>query len=242
MFTDFLLSREGFLFGSEEVSQEKSYLHIRFESAWQDIRLFPTEVPWDSAGSYPVGKILKSAFADLDMFKSVVYNCCAKHTSTCTPAMPEPSLLRLIDCRDRRIVQASRNQRYICLSYVWEQNIERISTFDAALPDAVPKTVQDAMYVAIQLDIPFLWVNRYCIDQRRPQENQNIIRNMDKIYRGAELTIIAAAGENPHHGLPGVRETPRKPQYQLKSRTCTYVAAKPGREEITRSKWGSRGW
>lgn len=32
---------------------------------------------------------------------------------------------------------------------------------------------------------------------------------MDKIYAGAKVTIIAAAGTDPDHGLPGVSSTPR---------------------------------
>jgi hypothetical protein len=72
------------------------------------------------------------------------------------------------------------------------------------------------MYVAINLDIPFLWVDRYCIDQANSEEKHDLIRNMDRIYEGAEITIIAATGDDPHHGLPGVRGTPRTPQPTLR--------------------------
>lgn len=64
---------------------------------------------------------------------------------------------------------------------------------------------------------------------------------MDKIYQGAELTIIATTGDNPHFGLPGLHGTPRRPQYTLGGDQCTYVAADPVAEEIQTSTWSSRG-
>jgi hypothetical protein len=242
-FTHFTLSREEFMFGNEQTSDHFPYLRIRPGSGFGApiIHLFPREIRWGSL-KYPVGKCIEPSCADFDMFKAVLQHCCANHRSTCTPSPPEASLLRLIDCRDRRIVPASRHQRYICLSYVWGQCIEEVPTFDGTLPGSIPKTVEDAMFVAMQFGIPFLWVDKYCIDQGKPQEKHNIIRNMDRIYHGAELTIIAAVGEDPHHGLPGVRGTPRKPQYQFKLGNEVYAAAELGREEIAESKWGSRGW
>jgi hypothetical protein len=110
------------------------------------------------------------------------------------------------------------------------------------LPDDVPKTVQDAMFVAINLDIPFLWVDRYCIDQANPKEKHNVIRNMDRIYQRAEITIIAATGEDRHYGLPGVRGTPRKPQPTLRVCGKVFVAAQEVAGQILESKWSTRGW
>ncbi|KAH4354399.1 hypothetical protein HBH99_256890 [Parastagonospora nodorum] len=98
------------------------------------------------------------------------------------------------------------------------------------------------MHVAIELGIPFLWVDRYCIDQNNWQQKHTIIRNMDKIYSGADLTIISSVGEDPHHGLPGVRGTPRQSQFLLQGEFCTYIGAPAIKEEIEKSKWSSRGW
>jgi hypothetical protein len=236
------LDQECFTFGNERASGQFYYLKIRLGIGLTApyIHLFPPKVDWGL--KYSVARYIDSSSADLDMFKAVIHNCWASHTSTCTPSATDPGLLQLIDCRDRRIIPASSNQRYICLSYVWGNHTDGIPTFDRSLPDPVPKTVEDAMFVAIQIGIPFLWVDRYCIDQRKPKEKHNIIRNMDKIYHGAELTIIAAVGEDPYHGLPGIRGTLRKPQYRLKFGSDVYVAAESGREEITGSRWGSRGW
>jgi hypothetical protein len=207
------------------------------------IHLFPTRVKWGDSGTHALGKYIEPNSPNFDMFKGVLRNCRARHTSTCTPSATDSSLLRLIDCRNRRIVSACRDQRYICLSYVWGNQVDEIRTIDGKLPDPVPKTVEDAMFVSIQFGVPFLWVDRYCIDQEKLKEKHNIIRNMDKIYHGAELTIIAVVGDDPHHGLPGVRGTPRKPQqHQLKLGADMYIAAEQGQAEINGSRWATRGW
>ena len=68
----------------------------------------------------------------------------------------------------------------------------------------MPKTIKDSMFVAIRLGIPFVWVNRYCIDQENPVEKSDIIQEMDQMSSGATMTTIAAAGQDPYHSLRGI--------------------------------------
>jgi hypothetical protein len=103
--------------------------------------------------------------------------------------------------------------------------IQTAEEFDTELPMDVPKTVEDAMFVTINLEIPSLWVDRYCIDQSNPEEKHDIIRNMNRIYEGADITIIAATGDDSQYGLPGVRGTPWKPQPSLRVCGKLFVAA-----------------
>jgi hypothetical protein len=66
---------------------------------------------------------------------------------------------------------------------------------------------------------------------------------MDLIYANARLTVIAAAGEKPDYGLPGVRGTPRKLQPSLKVGTHLMVSTLPHPSwSVRNSKWASRGW
>ncbi|EWZ33609.1 hypothetical protein FOZG_13321 [Fusarium oxysporum Fo47] len=74
-----------------------------------------------------------------------------------------------------------------------------------------PQTIEDAITVALQVGINFLWVDRYCLPQQECPEKREQIQKMHKIYREADLTIIAAAGDGPDYGLPGI-STPRSPQ------------------------------
>jgi hypothetical protein len=61
------------------------------------------------------------------------------------------------------------------------------------------------------------------------------------IDRGAKLTIIAASGSGPDHGLPGVSK-PRAPRPTLRVGRHTFVAVEHPRQDIESSKWSTRGW
>jgi hypothetical protein len=87
-----------------------------------------------------------------------------------------------------------------------------------------------------------LWVDRYCIDQADPQEKHNLISQMDKVYRGAELTIIAAAGKNPNHGLPGVNGTSRRRRIEFQKGNSSFVMTRTPWDHVAYSTWNRCGW
>lgn len=121
--------------------------------------------------------------------------------------------LKLIDCRRRRIVRPSQNFRYSALSYVWgsaKSHDDKLVNDD--LPDVMPRTIEDAITVTEKLGLGFIWIDRYCIDQSNEAEKHNQIQQMDLLYQSAFITLIAAAGKDPHTGLPGVSTTLRKSQ------------------------------
>ncbi|KAF2828758.1 HET-domain-containing protein [Ophiobolus disseminans] len=223
------------------------YLCIHFGEPIQEIRLYPSHGIFDNLSynrktAHPLGNALNPMLSDFEMARLWLHTCRLNHGMECKPSASETSILRLIDCRTRRIIQATRSQSYICLSYVWGTDVTLVSANQTILPDLLPKTVEDAMFVAINLSIPFLWVDRYCIDQDNLEEKHSIIRNMDRIYQGAELTIIASVGNDPHNGLPSVLGTPRKLQCRLQGNTYSHLAAEDVADEILQSKWNSRGW
>jgi len=96
--------------------------------------------------------------------------------------------------------------------------------------------------VASTLGVPYLWIDRYCIDQDNSEEKHDIIRRMNEIYSGAYLTIIAAAGAGPNHGLPGVGDTPRWPHYYITIGFHQFTELDSTREQIKHSTWMTRGW
>lgn len=96
------------------------------------------------------------------------------------------------------------------------------------------------MSVTRQLGLQYLWVDRYCIDQENKQEKHILISTMDEIYRQSEVTIIAAAGSDAAHGLPGIS------RYQVRHSAWgrsqkIQVEYNPG-FEIEISQWSQRGW
>ncbi|KAH7400987.1 heterokaryon incompatibility protein-domain-containing protein [Phaeosphaeria sp. MPI-PUGE-AT-0046c] len=234
---DALLTRIGSFYGH--------YMGIRFEHTPQTIRLFPTHGIMRGSTSdnvVPMGRALGPSISDFESIGDQLKICRLSHDWACQPTSPMTEVLRLIDCRSRQIISAALNQPYVCLSYVWGQNVIMEQMSGSKLPDRLPKTVEDAMFIALKLGVPFLWVDRYCIDQHNDEEKHAIIQHMDRIYKGAELTIIAAVGNDPNHGIPGICGTARKPQYRLSGEHTTYVAAEEVAVEIAQSKWASRGW
>lgn len=72
-----------------------------------------------------------------------------------------------------------------------------------------------------------------------------MISQMDLIYAGATLTIIAAAGEDCRTGLPGVSNVHRQSQREVKidqNTTLIELGCWDGADDIRASKWASRGW
>lgn len=107
----------------------------------------------------------------------------------------------------------------------------------------LPKTVEDAITVTKSLDYRYLWVDELCIDQLDPVHRASQIGQMDQIYRGADLTIVAAYGDNKNCGLPGVNTTPRKKIPIVRFEHCTVFSVGPDpRASLRDSTWWTRAW
>lgn len=156
------------------------------------------------------------------------------------------------------LVEADASSRWVALSYVWGlrliapvpvavvaagRALYSTSIEERALPKEFPCTIQDAITVTRRLGYRYLWVDEYCIDQTNGSRRQAQIARMDEVYCGADLTIVAAAGEDKHYGLPGVDETPRK-RIKVVSLAHATLFANPDKlyERVWKSKWFTRAW
>jgi hypothetical protein len=101
------------------------------------------------------------------------------------------------------VVVAPQRCWYLALSYVWGNQKPSVVQIGEKLP-SLPRTIQDAITATLKLGFRYLWVDMYCIKQDNLNHVGDQIRHMDLVYRRAQATIIAAAGENPDFGLPGV--------------------------------------
>ncbi|KAF8853584.1 hypothetical protein BDZ45DRAFT_598325, partial [Acephala macrosclerotiorum] len=103
--------------------------------------------------------------------------------------------------------------------------------------------VEDAMRVTRELGYTFLWVDRYCITQYGKITMQGQLQSMNLLYQNAELTIIAAAGDNSFFGLPGVSRRTRipRPCVQVRGHILTAIHPEP-KCNIQHSVWNTRGW
>ncbi|KAF2108794.1 ankyrin repeat-containing domain protein [Lophiotrema nucula] len=169
--------------------------------------------------------------------------CHLNHEASCQ-ADGAISSLRVIDCRnpdDPRLVDLlEANGQYVALSYVWGDQNSANSDHNLSIQSA-PLVIKDAMEVVRCLGFEFLWVDRYCIPQYDEYEKHRLIRNMNDVYMGASLTIIAAAGDGPHSGLPGVTRYRHGTGVQFESFSLVPFDLE-GSLIVNKSRWSSRAW
>ena len=191
---------------------------------------------------------LSSTSFDLGFAIESLAYCSVNHRQTCTTMEASPiESLRVIDCQTRTIIRAPPECQYVALSYVWGSSTTSTANIETRNnPPTIqnaPKVINDTIDVTLNLGIRYLWIDRYCIDQSNKDEKHNTIRVMDLIYSNARLTIIAAAGDNPEYGLPGVNGTVRRVQPRLEVGEHSLVSTLPHPEWLIKhSTWASRGW
>lgn len=204
------------------------------------LRFFPVRY----IGPSPIRGAFCSFHPDYQFIRAQLKIYRETHDQKCTQLTTGEQVLRVIDCKSHRLTTVKLCEPYICLSYVWgSSTTQDAREFGDELPASIPRTVEDAMDVAISLGIPYLWVDRYCIDQSNHEEKHRLIKNMNKIYEQAEVTIIAAAiGDDPHYGLPGVQDTLREEPITIELGGKTFVTVADPLQETNKTKWSSRGW
>jgi hypothetical protein len=194
--------------------------------------------------SLPCAISLDIRRANMCLASKWVRLCYEKHEGTCGEKLEQfvPGL-KVIDCISREICVATQGNPYVALSYVWGPPSSVSHNLTGKVPQTFPRTIEDAMVVAKRLGIPHLWVDRYCIDQNSQKEKHIMISNMNNIYSGAAVTIIAAVGSDPQYGLPGISTTAR---YGTSIDTFSHGSLlswkRHGDSDIDQSHWGARGW
>jgi hypothetical protein len=179
----------------------------------------------------------------------------------CNRPLPRPPRdLRVIDCKQRAIIPQPEGASYIALSYVWGKvaanplefnqaqafGQDEISTGDGRVQDSdshhpLPQLILDSMKVTLDLGYRYLWIDRYCINQSNSLEKHAQIEQMDLVYTGAAATIIAAEGQDPNDGLPGV-SLPRQPTRSFKIGHTSCCVSSMLDHKFDKRKWGTRAW
>ena len=188
---------------------------------------------------------------DFNLLKTWVEHCRSAHTESCSyrdilsgQSYPDDDAFRLIDCATRRIIHSKiMDVSFIALSYVWGPPLDNDSHHDPeCLPETLPATIEDAINATIQLGFQYLWVDKYCINQKDTQDVKNQVFMMDIIYQAASVTIIAAAGAASTFGLPGMSR-PRAVPSAFHLDGSVWVATRSDQKHpIKQSPWFGRGW
>ncbi|KAI0854455.1 heterokaryon incompatibility protein-domain-containing protein [Daldinia vernicosa] len=201
----------------------------------------PLEVSWDpSSTSMKLSGVRE--FIDYERIKQHLSTCTSSssHRERCEPPKhKQSSPSKLIDCQMMTVVRAEPSYDYVALSYVWGRQEHDSSK---GLHDS-PATIRDAIKVTTKLGYRYLWIDRYCIDQSQSTEKHVEIQRMGRIYNGASLTIMAAAGSDPNHGLPGVSKARKNVAERRGSSNWTIVDIPDNLLNLIKSSiWQTRAW
>lgn len=99
--------------------------------------------------------------------------------------------------------------RYCALSYCWGNAKFVTSTTetykshyrDGIAVEKLPRTYQDAIYVAHSIGVHYIWIDSLCIIQGYASDWETEITKMAAIFEGSYLTIAAGSASNAHAGF-----------------------------------------
>lgn len=232
------------------------------------------EVAWGGHLEIPIGtdKALYLNDGHLETMMKAAEMCRRKHT-LCgggddteevkkKDGTAEGLVFRLIDVDDRIVRLADQSEDYVCISYMWgdSHRLSRLSVFDdgdakggggsfdpsmpRSLPDKLPQTLEDVLWVVRSLGLRNVWIDAYCIDQGNQAEAELAFANMDSVYERAALTICPFWVDSDA-GLHGVSRPftdhharPVGDQYI----SWHYKDEHPLDAEIAGTPWHGRGW
>ncbi|KAH8695721.1 heterokaryon incompatibility protein-domain-containing protein [Phaeosphaeriaceae sp. PMI808] len=196
---------------------------------------------------------------DIDLLRAWLMECRNHHFhSSCHPKLDLRRLrnaqFRVIDVVESRLIEGLSSCRYVALSYVWgtwaaRHRISRlrVSTDGMLSLDELPLTIKDAIHLTNLLGERYLWVDQICIDQENEMDKAGLIRHMGTIYESACFTIVAAAGGDANHGLPGLYPQSRRSDTIVaisKDSATIYLAlSRPSLHSVVgKSHWNTRAW
>ena len=109
-----------------------------------------------------------------------------------------------------RLYESSSNETgsYLALSYVWggySSYVLKQSSYHSFKrqmdEQTMPKTYQDAIFLARQLDVPYVWIDALCIIQDDPGDWEAQSAKMANVYGNAYLTICASRSSSALEGF-----------------------------------------
>ena len=156
-------------------------------------------------------RLIYSHRIDFNIIRNWLLKCNTKHPMCRDRNCILPASLTLIDCHTRTLVYARNIRRYsyVALSYTWgDSSTNGNPSFQGnVLAKGLPLTIEDAIIVTKELNFRYLWCDRFCVPQGEDnsEERHQLINDMGRVYQFAQITIVAAVGENPSYGLSQLR-------------------------------------
>ncbi|CAN9368819.1 unnamed protein product [Alternaria alternata] len=154
-----------------------------------------------------------NAASNLDQARHWLNDCLHNHDHGPKIAATRPSRLVAVGTLDGseqiKIVDSSDfDEKYIAVSYRWGATNNLLTTtktsklFHTSIAwDRLPKTFRDAVEIARELRVSYVWIDSLCIIQDDPGDWETESAKMADIYNGAFLTIMAASASDSHGGF-----------------------------------------
>jgi hypothetical protein len=108
----------------------------------------------------------------------------------------------------RLVESLGRKGRYAALSHCWGKaqplttTSENLSEHLVAIQmDLLPKTFREAVLLARQLDLQYIWIDSLCIIQDSKTDWDTESAKMAEVYAGSAVTIAATSAKNGNEGL-----------------------------------------
>ncbi|KAK4197804.1 heterokaryon incompatibility protein-domain-containing protein, partial [Triangularia verruculosa] len=242
-----------------------------------DIQLLaPSSVPDQTF----YGRTMDPVRVNMQLARSWIDECEDSHSAQCETLVskntPEgsvytsfpPHSLRVINVKSLSLSQLPKNAKYVALSYCWGQSNRHFLTTKANITELqsargisrvweqLPGTIQDAIECVRELGYEFLWVDALCIIQDDNQDKAEQIKQMDRVYDSALLTIISAFEPTKNANTPGMMASfdglPWYRPYSMDRRRCQTKAVIKELEISTtlsdvkiatwKSRWATRAW
>jgi hypothetical protein len=117
---------------------------------------------------------------------------------------------------------AGKKGAYVALSHCWggdmpvkllTSNIEQLSSYISL--DDLPANFRDAIYIARELRVRYIWIDSLCIIQDSRLDWEIESKTMGEVYQNALLTIAAAASERSTEGILKIYKHKEAPQKAL---------------------------
>ncbi|KIW03463.1 uncharacterized protein PV09_05232 [Verruconis gallopava] len=221
-----------------------------------------THLPIEKWSSYPpFDSRIRPRKAQLSLLRMWKETCEINHGSVCsTIRTNRVKDIRLIDIRNRCLVESTGFVSHAALSYCWggpQPHCLKRSNLDSyrqpgGLNDSiVPKVIIDAMKITAALNEQYLWVDSLCIIQDDQLDKAKFLPVMDAIYEQAAVTIINGSNSSvtDSTGLPGVDDPNCRCEHEPFEFNGTWLTetldppyGSYGGGFLENARWSSRGW
>ncbi|KAI0436888.1 hypothetical protein F4803DRAFT_540664 [Xylaria telfairii] len=141
---------------------------------------------------------------------------------------------------------------YITLSYVWgshntEWRLERSNYArfqDGMRASELPHSFRDAALVALQIGIPYLWIDALCVVHDGQFDIETDIKDRDRVFQGSHCTISLSSAVTVNDGFLKPRRRREAVQMKRANGGVYYVCEliDDFNKDVEESPLSSRGW